>query len=50
MKKKSISISISEKLYNEIKEKSNYLGLNVSAYITLLIQKEKDVYNLQTYE
>ena len=50
MKKKSISISISEKLYNEIKEKSYYLGLNVSAYITLLIQKEKDVYNLQTYE
>ena len=46
MKKKIISISIPQELYEKIKEKADSLGLSVSAYITLLIQGEKDVLRL----
>ena len=41
MKKKIISISIPEELYEKIKEKADSLGLSVSAYITLLVQGEQ---------
>ena len=44
--KKIISISIPQELYKKIKEKANLLGLSVSAYITLLLQGDKNVLHL----
>ena len=38
--KKIISISISQELFEKIKEKAKSLGLSISACITLLLQGE----------